>query len=156
MFKNYIKLAFRNLYKDKTFSFINIMGLTIGLACFVLIMLWVKDELSYDRFHKNVDHLYRITMKNDSMDKFWAITPLALSDVIRTEYPGLENSARYTNILTRLANANCQTILLSGRVKCINARIIYVPKIFQPRIRFVMLVNLAVFFQDPARLQDKV
>jgi putative ABC transport system permease protein len=98
MFKNHIKLALRNLYKDKAFSFINLSGLAIGLACFILIMVWVQDELSFDRFHKSADRLYRITMKNAGMDKFWAITPLALSDVIKTEYPEIENSARCTNI----------------------------------------------------------
>ncbi|UCE08562.1 MAG: ABC transporter permease, partial [bacterium] len=98
MFKNYLKIALRNLYKDKAFSFINLSGLAIGLACFILIMLWVQDELSFDRFHKNAGHLYRVTMKNGSMDKYWAITPLALSDAIKTGYPEIENSARYTNI----------------------------------------------------------
>ncbi|UCE08669.1 MAG: ABC transporter permease, partial [bacterium] len=101
MLKNYLKIAVRNLIKQKRYSLINILGLAIGLACFILIMLWVQDELSFDRFHKNADHLYRVTIKNASMDKFWAITPLALSDAIKTEYPGIDNSARYTNIPMR-------------------------------------------------------
>ena len=98
MFKNYFKIALRNLYRDKAFSFINLSGLAIGLACFILIMLWVQDELSFDRFHENEGNLYRVTMKNSSMDKFWAITPLALSNAIKIGYPEIENSTRYTNL----------------------------------------------------------
>ena len=51
MFKNYFKTAIRNLMRNKVFSFINITGLSIGLACCILILLFTKDELSYDRFH---------------------------------------------------------------------------------------------------------
>ena len=60
MFKNYFKTAFRNLKRNKVYSFINIAGLSIGLACAMLIMLFVKDEVSFDRFHKNVNNIYRI------------------------------------------------------------------------------------------------
>jgi putative ABC transport system permease protein len=63
MFKNYFKTAFRNLERNKVYSFINIFGLSIGLACAMLIMLYVKDEISFDRFHKNVPHIYRIAKK---------------------------------------------------------------------------------------------
>jgi putative ABC transport system permease protein len=60
MFKNYFKIALRNLARNKIYSFINIAGLSIGLACAMLIILYVKDEISYDRFHKNVNNVYRI------------------------------------------------------------------------------------------------
>jgi putative ABC transport system permease protein len=60
MFKNYFKTAFRSLARNKVYSFINIAGLSIGLACTMLIMLYVKDEVSFDRFHKNVKNIYRI------------------------------------------------------------------------------------------------
>jgi putative ABC transport system permease protein len=63
MIKNYFKTAFRNLAHNKVYSFINIAGLSIGLACAMLIMLFVKDEVSFDRFHKNVTHIYRIAKK---------------------------------------------------------------------------------------------
>jgi len=65
MFKNYFKIAFRNLVRNKIYSFINIAGLGIGLACALLIMLYVKDEISFDRFHKNVNHIYRIARKSN-------------------------------------------------------------------------------------------
>jgi len=60
VFKNYFKTAFRNLLCSKIYSFINIAGLSLGLACAMLIMLYVNDEVSYDRFHKNVSQIYRI------------------------------------------------------------------------------------------------
>ena len=55
MFANYLKVAFRNLVKRKGYAVINISGLAIGMACCILILLWVRDELSYDRFHQEAD-----------------------------------------------------------------------------------------------------
>ena len=60
MIKNYFKIALRNLWKNKTYSFINILGLNLGLVCFLLIALYVFDELTYDRFHKNASNIYRV------------------------------------------------------------------------------------------------
>ncbi len=62
MIKNYIKIALRNLLKQKGYSLINVAGLAIGMACCLLILLYVKDELSYDRYHKNIDRIYRVTL----------------------------------------------------------------------------------------------
>jgi putative ABC transport system permease protein len=64
MFKSYFKIALRNLARNKIYSFINIAGLSLGLASAMLIILYVKDEVSYDRFHKKVDGIYRVTSKN--------------------------------------------------------------------------------------------
>ncbi|MBS1916714.1 MAG: ABC transporter permease [Bacteroidetes bacterium] len=64
MLKNYFKAALRNLARHKVYSVINIAGLSIGLACTMLIMLYVKDEVSFDRFHKNVNNIYRIVSKS--------------------------------------------------------------------------------------------
>src|SRR5580698_1407949 len=63
MLKNYFKIAWRNLTRNKIYSFINIAGLSIGLACAMLIILYVKDEVSYDRFHKNVNQIYLVAVK---------------------------------------------------------------------------------------------
>jgi putative ABC transport system permease protein len=63
MFRNYLKTAFRNLTHNKVYSFINIAGLSIGLACAMLIILYVKDEVSYDRFHKNANRIYLVAVK---------------------------------------------------------------------------------------------
>ncbi len=60
MFRNYLKTAFRNLQRNKIYSFINVIGLSLGLACSMLIILYVKDEISYDRFHQNVQNIHRV------------------------------------------------------------------------------------------------
>jgi len=60
MIKNYIKTAWRNLLKSKLYSFINLGGLTIGLAVGILILIWVQNELSFDRFHKKADDIYKL------------------------------------------------------------------------------------------------
>ena len=61
MFKNYFKTALRTLQRNKVYSFTNIIGLSLGLACAMLIILYVKDEVSYDKFHKDVSRIYRVT-----------------------------------------------------------------------------------------------
>ncbi len=61
MLKSYVTIALRNLIRHKGYTFINVLGLTVGLACFLLIALYVKDELSYDRYHRNADRIYRVT-----------------------------------------------------------------------------------------------
>lgn len=65
MFKNYLKIALRNLQRNKIYSVINIVGLALGLVCAMLIILYVKDEVSYDRFHKNINNIYRIVYTSD-------------------------------------------------------------------------------------------
>src|ERR1700722_7754476 len=60
MLRNYFKIAFRNIVRHKAFATINIAGLAIGMACSIFILLWVQHELSYDKFHKNADYIYRL------------------------------------------------------------------------------------------------
>ncbi len=60
MIKNYFKIAWRNLFRNKGFSATNLLGLTIGITCTILISLWVKDELSYDKFHSNFNNIYKL------------------------------------------------------------------------------------------------
>src|SRR5690242_12023332 len=64
MFQNYFKTAWRNLKRNRVYSFINLLGLSLGLACSMLILLYVKDETSFDKFHKNVNNIYRIVIKS--------------------------------------------------------------------------------------------
>ena len=84
MFKNYLKIAFRNLKKSKFFSFINIMGLSIGIAAFIMVSLYVVNELSVDKFNEHYDNIYRIEAGE------WFHVPAPLIPIIRTEMPGLE------------------------------------------------------------------
>ena len=96
MFKNYVKIAFRNLIKHKKFSIINIFGLAIGLACFLVIMLWVQDELSYDRFHKNADHIY-MAIRNES-GKASAGTSQMLAPALKEELPEVIDATSFVHL----------------------------------------------------------
>jgi putative ABC transport system permease protein len=93
MLKNYLKIAFRNLFRHKTFSFINIIGLAIGFTGFILIILWVQDELSYDKFHKNANNTYLVL--RTSNDKVSAITSKLLGPAIKSEIPEITNETDY-------------------------------------------------------------
>lgn len=68
MFRNYLKTAFRNLRRNKVYGFINITGLSIGLACCMLIVLYMKDEVSFDRFHEHASNIYRLTRNEYTKD----------------------------------------------------------------------------------------
>src|SRR5690606_21304268 len=68
MFKNYFKVAFRNLQRNKVYAFINIAGLSLGLACAMLIILYIKDEVSYDRFQGNLNNIYRVVTSSVDAD----------------------------------------------------------------------------------------
>ncbi|MCP4726569.1 MAG: FtsX-like permease family protein, partial [bacterium] len=93
MFKNYLKVTFRGIKKDKGYSFINISGLAVGMTCFILISLWVNSELSYDNFHENGDRLYRtITQRgNGSMNinSSWRLGP-----ALKEKHPEVEDYLR--------------------------------------------------------------
>ncbi len=96
MIRNYLKIAWRNLMKNKIFSFINIFGLAIGLACCMLITLYVYHELSYDSHHKNLKQLYQlgtIFVKEGKEDRT-ANTPAPMAKAMQQEFPEIEMSAR--------------------------------------------------------------
>jgi putative ABC transport system permease protein len=95
MLKNYFKIAFRNLIRKKVFSFINIFGLAIGIACTILILLWVQDELSYDNFHKNKDNIYRVLYESDiRSDGIWGTSPGLLAPEAKKVIPEIIDAAR--------------------------------------------------------------
>jgi len=96
MIKNYFTIAWRNLIKNKAFSFINITGLATGLACFILIALYVMDELSYDKFNKNAANIYRINsdIKIGATALHMAVTPDPLGAALRNDYPQVEQYTR--------------------------------------------------------------
>ncbi len=98
MIKNYTKITFRNLKKHKFYSFINITGLAIGIACCLIIFLWMQGELSYDRFHKNAGELYRIFQESPQGGKVFrfAATPSGLGPLLKEQYPEIVDSARHT------------------------------------------------------------
>jgi len=69
MLKNYLTVAVRNILRHKVYSFINIMGLAVGMVCCILILLWVQDEMSYDRFHENEELAEKYFGDEDSLGK---------------------------------------------------------------------------------------
>ena len=97
MLKNYLSIAFRVLRKNSLFSTINILGLAIGLAASIIIYLWVYDELSYDKFHKNSHRIYRVErdMNIDGNRIYVPITSPPLGPQMQNDYPSVENFVRY-------------------------------------------------------------
>jgi len=93
MFANYFKIALRVIKKHRVFSFINISGLAVGMACCFLILLWVKDELSYDKHHENHERLYRTVLNVDG--DWWTSAPWALAPILKREYPEVNMFTRY-------------------------------------------------------------
>src|SRR5580692_5271829 len=114
MFKNYFKIAFRNLWNHRVFSFINVLGLSVGMTACFLIFLYVRFELSYDRFHSKADRIYRLVsdiktptdiIKSDGPS--WAI-PANL----KSEFPEVESEVRVVNssLLFRIGNTKFQEV----------------------------------------------
>ncbi len=93
MLKNYIKITWRNIRNNKIYSFINIMGLAVGMACCILILLWVQDELSFDKFHENYSDIYR-TIPELQGTKY-SSNPLALAAVFKEQYPEVRQITRF-------------------------------------------------------------
>lgn len=97
MFKNYLKTAWRNLWKNKAFSAINIMGLALGLTCSLLIMLWVNDEYNVDAFHKNGSQLYSV-YERQNHDGQWSAfhgSPGVLADEMKRVLPEVQYATNY-------------------------------------------------------------
>ena len=97
MTKNYLKIALRNLLGQKGYSFINISGLAVGIAVCIFILLWVRDELSFNRFHKNINNLYLAATLHDlgTEKEIGSQAPPALGPALKNEYPEILNAARY-------------------------------------------------------------
>ncbi|RFS16560.1 ABC transporter permease [Emticicia sp. C21] len=96
MISNYFKIAFRNLLKHKGYSLINIAGLAIGLACCMTIGLFIRDELSYDRFHANGKSIYRVVEQQNQVGTFYdiAVTPGPLAPALKADYPEIQAATR--------------------------------------------------------------
>ncbi len=111
MFKNYLKVALRNLWKNKGFSAINIIGLATGLAVCLLIVLYVVDELSYDKYNINADRIYRIDadIYFNNTQAIFAVAPDPLAPALLRDYPEVEQIARLNyqgDILVKKDNQN--------------------------------------------------
>ncbi len=96
MFKNYLKIALRNIRRHKAYSFINIAGLTIGMTCVVLLLLWVKDELSYDKFHEKIDNIYLVSASiKKEKDELQVPSVPGVGPLLKELFPEVEESARF-------------------------------------------------------------
>jgi len=99
MIRNYFKTAIRNILRYRSYSFINIFGLAVGMTFCILILLWVQDEFSYNQFHKNRDNLYIVGTHSHYGKQIITSTgtPPALGPALKAEYPEIVNSARFVN-----------------------------------------------------------
>lgn len=113
MIKNYFKIAIRNLWKNKVFSAINIVGLATGLCCFLLITIYVLDELNYDRYNKNAEHIYRINsdVKFGGGELHSSQTSDMMGSLLKKDYPEIEEYTRiYTNNGNKLVKKGTEFI----------------------------------------------
>jgi putative ABC transport system permease protein len=96
MFSNYLKIAVRNLLKNKGFSFINILGLSVGMASAILILLWINHEMSYDQFHEKKDRIYEAWNKDTFSGKLqcWNTTPKIFARTVERDFPEVEMATR--------------------------------------------------------------
>src|ERR1700744_6319834 len=104
MIKNYLKTAFRSLIKNRSYSFLNIFGLAIGIACASLIFLWVEDEVNYDNQNIKKDRIYlaRENQKFDTKVFTHSSTPGLLGPAILADFPGVANTCRVSEQPTSL------------------------------------------------------
>jgi len=97
MLRNLIKIAFRYILRDKVYSLINVVGLTIGITCSLLLLLYIMDELSYDRYHANADNIYRVIadVKEPDAAFMWRVTQMPLAEELQDNYPEVVNAVRF-------------------------------------------------------------
>src|SRR5689334_12371911 len=108
MIKNFFKIAWRNLLRNKGFSFINIFGLAVGMASTILILLWIQNEVSHERFHKKLDRIYTLNNRDKFNGELWAwnTTPKILAPTLQQDYPEVEEAVRvnYTQFLMSIGD----------------------------------------------------
>lgn len=104
MIKNYFKIAWRNLFRNKGFSLTNLLGLTIGITCTILIFLWVQDELTYDKFHANYNSIYKVMATRDFNNQIFTdenmVLPLA--STLHEKLPQIKNAVVTTHRQSRV------------------------------------------------------
>ena len=116
MFKNYFKVALRNIIKHKGYSLINIAGLAIGLACCLFIWIWVQDELSYDKFHDNAPYLYRVEENQYYSGRVYhvTVTPYPLAPALKEDFPEIVEASRYVGVGGQLLRYGEKAFFESG------------------------------------------
>lgn len=118
MIKNYFKIAWRNLWKNKGFSFINIAGLATGMCGAILIFTWIQNELSFDQFHKNADDLYKVWNRSDkdagNNVYTWDVTAAPIAPELKQKFPEVKATARVYWPNDRLFNYKEKSIIGTG------------------------------------------
>ncbi|HMG89999.1 MAG TPA: ABC transporter permease [Chryseolinea sp.] len=118
MLKSYLLIAIRNIFRNKLFSTVNILGLALGIGSALLIFLWVNDELEVDHFHTNVDRLYRM-MENqkytDGRLYTFAATPGPMAPFIKEKFPEIEKATRFTWDVNHLFQLGDKSFFETGR-----------------------------------------
>ena len=116
MFKNYLKTTLRNLWRNKTYSFLNIFGLSVGITCAALIFLWVEDELHFDHYNLKINRIYQLLENQHYEGKTYtfAATPGPLAPGMKAEIPGIINSGRMTWNQNRLFSQGDKAIYEDG------------------------------------------
>jgi putative ABC transport system permease protein len=142
MFRNYLLIALRLIKKNKLYSFINIFGLAIGLAACILILLWVNDELSFDRFHTKADQIYKVVCSDLLSDEKYAVTTPALGPAMEQEYPEILRATRYFEMDNLVVKA--------GDIKSLEDGIAFVDPSFLEMFSFPMIKgNPQTALSDP-------
>jgi putative ABC transport system permease protein len=110
MIKNYFKVALRNLIKQKVYTSINVLGLSVGIASCLLIIMFVVDEFSYDRFHKNAGQIYKVVLerKYPNHSTNYAVIPHSYADVMATDFPEISQTVKMSgpinNVIVNYTN----------------------------------------------------
>src|SRR5664280_357856 len=98
MLKFNLKLVLRNLIRQRTYSLINLAGLSVGLAGTFILLLYISTELRYDKYNKNLDHIYRINQEHKTSGDVFSTSPYVLGTTLRSDIPETFKIARYINI----------------------------------------------------------
>jgi len=105
LLKNYVKIALRNVFKSKGFSFINLSGLVVGLVCFILILVYVQFERSYDRFHEKCDNLFRLIYSDSTAEsdviQYSKDNPDVMVPLLQEDFPEIVRATRYLDFLSK-------------------------------------------------------
>lgn len=122
MLKNLLRVALRNFMRDKWYSLLNILGLTIGITFSVFLIFYIKDELSYDRYNEKADRIYRIEafVKEPDKDTMrWAITPFLMAQALSKDYPEVEEATRLWG------NPGNKTMFKNGALRFYEDKVMY-------------------------------
>jgi len=118
MVKNFFKIAWRNLFRNKAFSFINISGLAIGMAAAILIFLWIQNEAGYDQFHEKKDRIYEAWNRAQFSGKLqcWNTTPKILARTIEKDIPEVERATRVSWPRSYLFSVGEKRLTVTGNI----------------------------------------